>query len=122
MARKITGVVTSDVQDKTILVTVTTSKTHPIYGKKYKESKKFQAHDEHNKARKGDIVTIVETRPISKTKSFNLESILERGHEIVEVKKAAVEEEIEAKLAAKRSKKDAENSEELSEEKKEEAK
>jgi small subunit ribosomal protein S17 len=108
MARKITGKVTSDIQDKTIVVTVTTSKTHPIYGKKYKVSKKFQAHDAENAAHKGDTVVISESRPISKTKRFTLDSIIERGHETVEIKKSAVEEEIDAKLAEKAAKKDEE--------------
>jgi small subunit ribosomal protein S17 len=109
MARKITGKVTSDVQNKTIVVTVTTSKTHPIYGKKYKVSKHFQAHDEKNEAHKGDTVVIAETRPISKTKRFVLDSVIERGHETVEIKKSAVEEEIEAKLAEKAAKHAAES-------------
>jgi small subunit ribosomal protein S17 len=108
MARKITGKVVSDAQDKTIVVVATTSKTHAIYGKKYKVSKKFQAHDEANEAKKGDTVEIIETRPISKTKSFKLGQVLERGHEAVEIKKSAVEEEIDAKLAEKAAKKDAE--------------
>jgi small subunit ribosomal protein S17 len=112
MARKITGKVTSDVQDKTVVVTVTTSKTHPIYGKKYKVSKKFQAHDENNEARRGDTVVIAETRPISKTKRFVLDSVVERGHEAVEIKKSVVEQEIEAKLAEKEAKKAAEGEQE----------
>jgi small subunit ribosomal protein S17 len=114
MARKITGKVTSDVQDKTIVVTVTTSKTHPIYGKTYKVSNKFQAHDENNDAHKGDTVIIAETRPISKTKSFVLETIVERGHAAVELKKEAVEEEAEKKAAEKAAKKAAETEASLS--------
>jgi small subunit ribosomal protein S17 len=106
MARKITGKVASDAQDKTIVVVATTSKTHAIYGKKFKVSKRFQAHDEKNEAKKGDIVEIVETRPISRTKTFKLSQVLERGHETVEVKKSAVEEEIDAKLAEKAAKRE----------------
>jgi small subunit ribosomal protein S17 len=105
MARKITGLVTSDAQDKTIVVTTTTSKTHPIYGKKYKVSKKFQAHDEKNAAHKGDTVVIAETRPISRRKSFTLDGVVERAHEVVELKKSAVEEEIESKIAQREAKK-----------------
>jgi small subunit ribosomal protein S17 len=108
MSKKITGIVTSDIQDKTIVVTVTTSKTHPIYGKKYKSTNKFAAHDEKNEAHKGDTVIIAETRPISKNKSFVLDAIVERGHEAVEIKKEAIEEEAEAKLAEKAAKKAAE--------------
>jgi small subunit ribosomal protein S17 len=105
MARKMSGIVTSDIQNKTIVVTVTTRKTHPIYGKSYLQSKKFAAHDEQNQAKKGDKVVIVETKPISKNKSFVLDSITERGHEAVEIKKSVVEEEIDAKLAEKEAKK-----------------
>jgi small subunit ribosomal protein S17 len=108
MARKLSGIVTSDAMDKTIVVTVTTRKTHPIYGKSYLVTKKFAAHDEQNQAHKGDRVEIEETRPISKNKSFKLVQVLEQGHEAVELKKTAVEEEIDAKLAEKEAKKAAE--------------
>lgn len=101
MARKLSGIVTSDVADKTIVVTVTTRKTHPIYGKSYLVSKKFAAHDEKNEAHNGDTVVIAESKPISKKKRFALESIVTRGHEAVEIKKTAVEEETEAKLSEK---------------------
>lgn len=76
MAKTLTGVVTSDKADKTIVVTVTTHKTHPIYKKKYITSKKFMAHDEQNQARNGDTVVIAETRPISARKRFTLESVV----------------------------------------------
>ncbi|GHU06769.1 hypothetical protein FACS189431_0220 [Alphaproteobacteria bacterium] len=107
MARKLSGTVTSDVNDKTIVVTVTTRKTHPIYGKSYIVSNKFAAHDEGNEAHVGDRVEIEETRPISKNKSFKLYKVLERGHEAVEIKKTQVEEETEAKLAEKKATKEA---------------
>jgi small subunit ribosomal protein S17 len=116
MARKLTGMVTSDIQDKTIVVTVTTRKTHPIYGKSYTASKKFSAHDEKNEAKKGDRVVIAETKPISKNKSFILDSIVERGHEAVEIKKSAVEEEIDEKLAEKEAKRAAEKETEVKKE------
>lgn len=80
MARKLTGTVTSDAQDKTIVVTVSSRKTHPIYRKAYTVSKKFQAHDEEGKAKVGDRVEIVETRPISKHKSFKLVKVLESAN------------------------------------------
>lgn len=92
MAKRFTGVVTSDVQDKTITVTVTRRETHPVYGKQYTVSKKFAAHDEKNEAHVGDKVEIVETRPISKNKSFKLDHIVETGHAAIELK-----EEEEAK-------------------------
>jgi len=89
MAKTLTGVVTSDVRDKTITVTVTSRETHPIYKKQYTVSRKYTAHDEKNEARKGDTVTISETRPISKTKSFKLDQVVEKARGTVEL----VEEE-----------------------------
>ncbi len=89
MAHKIlTGRVTSAQRDKTITVTVTTRETHPLYRKQYTVNTKYTAHDEKNDANVGDIVTIIETRPISKTKSFTLKSIDERSKGSVEVKEA----------------------------------
>ncbi len=78
MARTIIGTVSSAKGDKTIVVTVRTRKTHPIYHKQYTVSKKFMAHDEKNTAQVGDRVSIVETRPLSKRKHFALERILEK--------------------------------------------
>lgn len=96
MAHKtLTGVVTSDARDKTITVTVTSRETHPIYGKQYTVNRKYTAHDETNDAKIGDKVVIVETRPISKTKSFTLQTIVERSKGSVELK-----EEVEAVPAA----------------------
>lgn len=86
MAKKQTGIVTSDVQDKTIVVTVTYRKTHPLYGKQYTVSQKFTAHDEKNEARKGDRVEISETRPVSKNKTWKLDRVVEKGHAEVELK------------------------------------
>lgn len=79
MAKTITGVVSSNKTDKTIVITVRERKTHPLYRKQYTTTKKFMAHDEKNEAQVGDTVTIIETRPISRRKSFKLEKILERG-------------------------------------------
>lgn len=101
MAKKLVGTVTSDVQDKTIVVTVTRRVTHPIYGKQYTVSKKFAAHDEENQAGSGDVVEIVETRPISKNKSFKLGRIIEKSHGTIELKQEEVEQEAEAKEAKK---------------------
>ena len=86
MAKTLTGVVTSDKRDKTITVTVTSRETHPIYGKQYTVSRKYTAHDEANEAKLGDKVRIVETRPISKTKSFKLDLIEEKSRGAVELK------------------------------------
>ena len=79
MAKTITGVVSSNKTDKTIVVTVRERKTHPLYRKQYSTTTKFMAHDEKNQAQEGDKVVIVETRPISRNKRFALEKILERG-------------------------------------------
>ncbi len=79
MAKTLTGIVSSDKGDKTIVVIVTTHKTHPIYNKKYITSKKFMAHDETNDAHIGDKVIISETRPLSARKRFILDKVLERA-------------------------------------------
>lgn len=79
MAKSITGVVSSDKADKTIVVLVRERKTHPLYRKQYTVSKKFIAHDEKNEAKLGDKVVIVETRPISKRKSHKLERVVEKA-------------------------------------------
>ena len=86
MTKFLTGIVTSDVRDKTITVTVTSRQTHPLYGKQYTVSAKYTAHDEKNEANKGDKVTIREVRPISKTKSFTLDHVDEKSAGSVELK------------------------------------
>ena len=73
------GTVVSDKMDKTITVIVETKKTHPLYGKRVKYSKKFKAHDENNEARMGDKVEIMETRALSATKRFRLVKIVEKA-------------------------------------------
>ncbi|SFF00670.1 30S ribosomal protein S17 [Alteribacillus iranensis] len=74
-----TGRVVSDKMDKTITVVVETYKTDALYGKRVRYSKKLKAHDEENKAKKGDIVKIMETRPLSKDKRFRLIEIVEEA-------------------------------------------
>jgi small subunit ribosomal protein S17 len=86
MAKTLTGIVTSDVADKTITVTVTSRETHPIYGKQYTVSRKYAAHDEGNTASIGDRVTISETRPFSKRKTFKLDAIVEKSRGSIELK------------------------------------
>ena len=73
------GTVVSDKMDKTITVVVETKKTHPLFGKRVKYSKKFKAHDENNEAKIGDKVVIMETRPLSATKRFRLVEIVEKA-------------------------------------------
>ena len=76
---EIIGVVVSDKADKTITVKVETYKMDPIYGKRVKYSKKFAAHDEKNEAHVGDKVRLVMTRPLSKTKRYELVEIIEKA-------------------------------------------
>lgn len=73
------GTVISDKMEKTIVVEVSTSKRHPLYGKRVKYSKSFKAHDELNVAKTGDTVEIMETRPLSATKRFRLIKIIEKA-------------------------------------------
>ena len=86
MAKTLTGIVTSDVADKTITITVTSRETHPIYGKQYSVSRKYMAHDEKNQAKKGDKVIISESRPYSKRKTYILDSIVEKARGAIELK------------------------------------
>ena len=73
------GYVVSDKMDKTITVELEQRSTHPLYGKVVRSTSKVKAHDEHNDAHIGDLVSIMETRPLSKTKRWRLESIIERA-------------------------------------------
>ncbi len=73
------GVVVSSAMDKTIVVRVDTVKPHPRYKKVVRRSTKFHAHDEGNVANVGDVVRIVESRPLSKTKSWRLAEVLEHA-------------------------------------------
>ena len=79
LAKEFVGKVVSDKQDKTIVVLVETYKKDPLYGKRVKYSKKYAAHDESNKAKVGDVVRIVETKPISKNKHFYLAKIVKEA-------------------------------------------
>ena len=74
-----TGRVVSDKMDKTVTVMVETQKKHKLYGKRVKYSKKFKAHDEQNEAKLGDVVRIMETRPLSATKRFRLVEVVEKA-------------------------------------------
>ena len=96
MAKTLTGIVTSDVADKTITVSVTSRQTHPIYGKQYSVTRKYAAHDENNEANKGDKVVISESRPFSKRKAFKLDSIVEKSRGTIELKEeeAVIEEKV----------------------------
>lgn len=92
MARTFTGRVSSDKADKTIVVSVVTRKTHPIYKKQYSVTTKFMAHDEQNEAKQGDLVAISEHRPISAKKRWTLVKVVEKAptkHVEPEVKEEA---------------------------------
>jgi small subunit ribosomal protein S17 len=77
--RELIGTVVSDKGDKTIIVRVETYKKDPKYGKRVKYSKKYAAHDEENIATVGDRVRLVGTRPLSKTKRYELAEIIEKA-------------------------------------------
>ncbi len=72
------GTVISDAMDKTVVVSVERQVAHPLYGKQVKRRKKYHTHDETNEFRTGDIVTIEETRPLSKTMNWRVLSLVER--------------------------------------------
>ena len=74
-----TGLVTSDKMDKTITVAVVRKVKHPIYGKFVKKTTKFHAHDEKGECGIGDVVKIMETRPLSKTKRWRLVEIIQKA-------------------------------------------
>jgi small subunit ribosomal protein S17 len=80
MARMLTGRVVSDKTNKTIVISVATRKTHPIYKKQYTRNTKFMAHDADNAAKLGDLVIIRETRPLSARKRFILDQVVEKAH------------------------------------------
>ena len=70
--RILQGVVVSDKQDKTVVVSVERQVMHPVYKKFVKKSKKFAAHDENNQCKEGDMVSIIESKPYSKTKTWTV--------------------------------------------------
>lgn len=80
MAKKIyTGRVVSDKMDKTVVVAITRLVQHPVYRKTIKKITRFKAHDEENKCKVGDIVSLIEVRPLSRDKRWIVKSILEKA-------------------------------------------
>lgn len=77
--KRLTGVVTSDKMDKTVVVVVTTTQRHPRYGKVLRLQKKYKVHDESNECRLGDRVQIIESKPMSRHKRWSVVSILDRA-------------------------------------------
>ena len=76
--RRLTGVVTRDKMDKTVMVEVTRTTSHPLYRKVMRVASSYMVHDEQNHAKVGDEVVIVESRPVSKNKRWMLEKVLVR--------------------------------------------
>jgi len=81
VVRTLTGRVSSNKMDKSISVVIERYVKHPMYGKFVRRSTKLMAHDENNEAREGDVVTIRETRPLSKKKAWSLVEVVERAAE-----------------------------------------
>ena len=81
-ARTVTGKVVSDKMDKTVTVAIVRRVKHPIYGKYVTKTSKVHAHDENNDCGMGDVVTVAESRPLSKSKTWTLLSIDERATQI----------------------------------------
>jgi len=77
--KTLTGVVSSDKMDKTVVVMVSRRVLHPVYKKYIRKRKKVKAHDEKNECRMGDKVLLMETRPLSKEKRWRVKEILERA-------------------------------------------
>jgi len=77
--KEFVGIVKSDKMEKTIVVSIETLKLHPLYKKYVKRAKKVKAHDEKNEAKIGDRVRVIECRPISKEKCWELAEIIERA-------------------------------------------
>ena len=73
------GRVVSDKMQKTIVVAIESLVEHPLYGKRMKQTTRFHAHDQDNECREGDVVEIMETRPLSKTKRWRVTRVLERA-------------------------------------------
>jgi small subunit ribosomal protein S17 len=73
------GIVVSDAGDKTCVVQINERKPHPVYGKMVNSTKRLHVHDENNECGVGDTVTVMETRPLSKTKRWRLLQIVEKA-------------------------------------------
>lgn len=86
--KRLVGRVTSDRMDKTVVVRVERLTRHRLYGKVLRVFKKYKAHDEGNRCQVGDLVRIVESRPLSKEKRWVVEEILERAQETQEASQA----------------------------------
>lgn len=116
MSKILQGTVVSTKADKTIVISVTNRKTHPLYKKQYSMSNKIMAHDENNECLVGDEVTISETRPISRRKRFSLLKIVKRPQIREEDKIEALAKDEEAVMPLKKPKAQKQQSKEVEEE------
>jgi small subunit ribosomal protein S17 len=82
VVRSFSGRVVSDKMDKTVTVLVERKVKHPVIGKVVAKSKKFHAHDENNECKEGDIVTITESRPLSKTKTWVVSKVVSKAQAV----------------------------------------
>lgn len=82
LKRVLTGTIVSDKMDKTVTVLVERKVKHPVLGKVVRVSKKYHAHDENNEFAQGDVVTIEEMRPLSRTKAWRVAKLVEKAHEV----------------------------------------
>ena len=98
-ARVLQGVVVSDRMDKTVVVDVSRRKQHPLYRKVINRSRRFKAHDDANACNVGDVVRILETRPLSRGKRWRVIEILQRG-DVAEVAPDLIGRELEAEVQA----------------------
>ena len=98
-ARVLRGVVVSDKMDKTVVVDVSRRKQHPLYRKVINRSRRFKAHDAANECNVGDVVRILETRPLSRGKRWRVIEILQRG-DVAEVAPEQIGRELEAEVQA----------------------
>lgn len=77
--KRLVGRVTSDKMDKTVVVTIERLQRHPLYKKVVRRDRRFMAHNEGNQAREGDLVRIVESRPLSRHKRWVIEEVIEKA-------------------------------------------
>jgi small subunit ribosomal protein S17 len=82
LKRTLTGTIVSDKMDKTVTVLIERKVKHPVLGKIIRVSKKYHAHNENNEFHQGDVVTIEETRPLSKTKSWRVAKLVEKAEAV----------------------------------------
>ena len=98
-ARVLQGVVVSDKMDKTVVVDVSRRKQHPLYRKVINRSRRFKAHDAANECNVGDVVRILETRPLSRGKRWRVIEVLQRG-DVAEVSPEQIGRELEVEVQA----------------------